>query len=99
VADAIERSLIDADNLVQVLKDKGIIIEDDNDDEPDIATYVELYGVDYDSKTDDIGFVSEVLEHMPPYELKKALCNALMVGSYVDDDKLREKLEAIITAK
>lgn len=98
VADAIEKSLIDADNVVQVLKDKGII-EDDNDDEPVIATCVEVYGVDFDSCNGQEDFISKVLEKMTPYELKKALCNALWVDNYNHESMLREKLEKIITAK
>lgn len=98
VADAIERSLIDADNVVQVLKDKGVV-EDDADDEPVIATCVEVYGVDFDSCNGQEDFISKVLEKMPPYELKKALCNALWVDNYNHESMLREKLEKIITAK
>lgn len=98
VADAIDRSLLDADNIVQVLKDKGVV-EDDVDDEPVIATCVEVYGVDFDSCNDQEEFISKVLEKMPPYELKKALCNALWVDNYNHESMLREKLEKIITAK
>lgn len=71
VAYAIEKSLIDAYNVVQVLNDKGII-ED---------------------------FISNVLEKMPPYELKKVLCDALCVDNYNNESMLREKLEKIITYK
>lgn len=98
VADAIDRSLLDADNVVQVLKDKGVV-EDDADDEPEIATCVEIYGVDFDSCNGQEEFISKVLEKMPPYELKKALCNALWVDNYYNERMLREKLEKIITAK
>lgn len=94
VADAIEKSLIDVDNVVQVLKDKGII-EDDNDDD----TCVEVYGVDFDSCNSQEDFISNVLKKMPHYELKKALCNALCVDNYNNESMLRDKLEKIITAK
>ena len=38
------------------------------------------------------------LEGMTPFELKKTLCNLLGVGSYTDDESLRERLEPVITA-
>lgn len=46
----------------------------------------------------DLSFVSKVLEAMPPYELKKALCDALWVGTYCDNKALEEKLKDIINA-
>lgn len=65
------------------------------DEEEDVM----IYGVCYSSCEDDIDFVSKVLCSMPMYDLRKALCNALMVGTYMDDAMLREKLESVITAK
>lgn len=38
------------------------------------------------------------LEGMTPFELKKTLCNLLGVGSYTDNESLRERLEIVITA-
>lgn len=38
------------------------------------------------------------LEGMTPFELKKTLCNLLGVGSYTDNESLRERLEMVITA-
>lgn len=38
------------------------------------------------------------LEGMTPFELKKTLCNLLGVGSYTDNESLRERLEKVITA-
>ena len=93
VADAIRESDLNKDDVIEAL---GGSVEDDM---PEIATCVEVYGVDYDACNDKMDFISRVLEKMPPYELKQALCNALWVGSYQDDAKLREKLEDIITAK
>lgn len=94
VARAIDESLLDADGIVDELIELGVI-----DNKREIATCVEIYGVDYDSKADDVHFVGDVLEAMPKYDLKRALCNALFVGSYTNESKLRENLEAVITAK
>jgi hypothetical protein len=40
----------------------------------------------------------QALEAMTPFELKKTLCNLLGVGTYTDEQGLREKLEKIIKA-
>ena len=45
----------------------------------------------------DFVLMSE-LEKKNPYELKQVLCNLLNVGSYTDEQTLREKLEVIIKA-
>ncbi len=43
--------------------------------------------------------ITEHLRGMAPYEIRKILCNTLGVGSYVDDDALREALEPVIAAR
>lgn len=40
----------------------------------------------------------EELGAMTPFELKKTLCNLLGIGTYTDEQALREKLEPIIKA-
>lgn len=96
VATAIDSSFIDGDDLVNELIDRGIAstpLDDEFDDE-----YCSAYGVVRSDCTSDLSFISKVLEAMPPYELKKALCDALWVGTYCDNKALEEKLKDIINA-
>lgn len=96
VATAIDSSSIDGDDLVNELIDRGIAsspLDDEFDDE-----YCSAYGIVRSDCTSDLSFISKVLEAMPPYELKKALCDALWVGTYCDNKALEEKLKDIINA-
>jgi hypothetical protein len=92
VAFAIGCSVIDEDDLVSELIDRGLA-SDPLDDEDCSA-----YGIVRSDCTSDLSFVSTVLEAMPPYELKKALCDALWVGTYCDNKALEERLKDIINA-
>lgn len=102
VASAIGYSSVDADDLVGELIDRGLAsspLEDDGGDEDDYDDEdYSAYGVVRSDCTSDLSFVSKVLEAMPPYELKKALCDALWVGTYCDNKALEEKLKDIINA-
>lgn len=94
VAEAFDEASLEGDVLVNELLDRGVI-----DNTPKTLADITLFGINYDSCNDDLDFVSKVLCSMPRYDLRKALCNALMVGTYMDDAMLREKLESVITAK
>lgn len=94
VAEAFDEASLEGDVLVNELLDRGVI-----DNTPKTLADITLFGINYDSCNDDLDFVSKVLCSMPMYDLRKALCNALMVGTYMDDAMLREKLESVITAK
>ena len=48
---------------------------------------------------DDNFDVGQYLSELSEYELKKVLCTALNVPSYMDEKALRERLEPIINAK
>ena len=54
----------------------------------------ELSKAEYDEDFD----VAAYMSRKPLYEQKKIICNALGVGSYCDEKKLREALEKIIKA-
>ena len=92
VASAIGCSVIDEDDLVSELIDRGLA--SDPLDDADCSAY----GIVRSDCSSDLSFVSKVLEAMPPYELKKALCDALWVGTYCDNKALEEKLKDIINA-
>lgn len=92
VVSAIGCSLVDEDDLVSELIDRGLASDPLED-----ADY-SAYGVVRSDCTSDLSFVSKVLEAMPPYELKRALCDALWVGTYCDNKALEEKLKDIINA-
>ena len=92
IATAIGCSLADCDDLVDELIDRGIA-----SDPLDDADY-SAYGIVRSDYTSDLSFISKVLEAMPPYELKKALCDALWVGTYCDNKALEEKLKDIVNA-
>lgn len=92
VASAIGCSLVDEDDLVSELIDRGLASDPLEDED------CSAYGVVRSDCTSDLSFVSKVLEAMPPYELKKALCDALWVGTYCDNKALEEKLKDIINA-
>lgn len=49
-------------------------------------------------KREERFLMMEKLEELSPYELKKALCDLLGVGSYTDGQALRERLEPVINA-
>lgn len=95
VATAIGHSSVDGDDIVNELIDRGIASDplEEFDDE-----HCSAYGVVRSDCTSDLSFISKVLEAMPPYELKKALCDALWVGTYCDNKALEEKLKDIINA-
>lgn len=92
VASSIGCSLVDADDLVSELIDRGLASDPLEDAD------CSAYGVVRSDCTSDLSFISKVLEAMPPYELKKALCDALWVGTYCDNKALEEKLKDIINA-
>lgn len=92
IATAIGCSLADCDDLVDELIDRGIA-----SDPLDDADY-SAYGIVRSDYTSDLSFISKVLEAMPPYELKKALCDALWVGTYCDNKALEEKLKDVVNA-
>lgn len=94
VAYAIGHSSVDADDLVDELIDCGFASSPIDDDDENCSAY----GVVRSDCTSDLSFVSKVLEAMPPYELKKALCDALWVGTYCDNKALEEKLKDIVNA-
>lgn len=43
--------------------------------------------------------VSEYLQTLPPFELKRIFVNMFGIPNYYDDDALRKALEPIITAR
>lgn len=92
VASAISCSSVDADDLVSKLIDCGFASDPLED------VYCSAYDIDRADYTSDLSFISKVLEAMPPYELKKALCDALWVGTYCDNKALEEKLKDIVNA-
>lgn len=92
VASAISCSSVDADDLVCELIDRGFASDPLEDED------CSAYGIVRYDCTSDLSFVSKVLEAMPPYELKKALCDALWVGTYCDSKALEEKLKDIVNA-
>lgn len=95
VVTAIGCSVVDEDDLVSELIDRGFASDplEDIDDENCCA-----YGIVRSEFHSELSFVSKVLEAMPPYDLKKALCDALWVGTYCDNKALEEKLKDVINA-
>lgn len=41
--------------------------------------------------------VTEYLEALPPYELKRVLCDVLNVPTYVDDNLLQQALDKLVS--
>lgn len=51
------------------------------------------------SRRDKDELVVEYLRQIPPYDVRKILCDAFYVSSYMADDALRAALEPIISAR
>ena len=77
----------------------GEDVTDSDDDEPVFVTCPEVKGVDYDSCSNDLEFISKVFERLDDYDKKRVLCDALWVGNYYDNNTLMHKLESIINAR
>lgn len=79
------------------------IVESMNEDEKEelfdyLANDLDKAVKEFDCQTASRIDAEKYLGELPPYEIKKILCNVLDVPSYLDNKGLRDKLENIINA-